>query len=252
MREIIKYSTHMQVPDYEIGDCGALEGILSKYNKLYHRREPIAMDYNEETSTLYIPSGLGQDYVRYLLQRNVVENESFDSYQPMSIRLTGFPRSELQNDLIKFLIGLDKYQFNRNLTQLVGNAETGGGKTFCAIAALAFLQMKTIIIVNRKNIVKNWIDSIDTYTDIDRRRILELNSSNIAKIMKNPALTKKYRIYVVTHRTLWSNGNTHGWDFIGSLFRNLGVGLKIYDEAHMEFHNMMMIDFHTNTRKTSI
>ena len=34
MREIIKYSTHMQVPDYEIGDCGALEGILSKYNKL--------------------------------------------------------------------------------------------------------------------------------------------------------------------------------------------------------------------------
>ena len=112
--------------------------------------------------------------------------------------------------------------------------------------------MKTIIIVNRKNIVKNWIDSIDTYTDIDRRRILELNSSNIAKIMKNPALTKKYRIYVVTHRTLWSNGNTHGWDFIGSLFRNLGVGLKIYDEAHMEFHNMMMIDFHTNTRKTSI
>ena len=89
-----------------------------------------------------IPSGLGQDYVRYLLQRNVVENESFDSYQPMSIRLTGFPRSELQNDLIKFLIGLDKYQFNRNLTQLVGNAETGEGKTFCAIAALAFLQMK--------------------------------------------------------------------------------------------------------------
>lgn len=250
MREIIKYSTHMQVPDYEIGDCGALEGILSKYNKLYHRREPIAMDYNEDTTTLYIPSGLGQDYVRYLLQRNVVENETFDSYQPMSIRLTGFPRSELQNDLIKFLIGLDKYQFNRNLTQLVGNAETGEGKTFCAIAALAFLQMKTIIIVNRKNIVKNWIDSIDQYTDIDRRRILELNSSNIAKIMKNPTLTKKYRIYVVTHRTLWSNGNTHGWDFIGSLFRNLGVGLKIYDEAHMEFHNMMMIDFHTNTRKT--
>ena len=53
MREIIKYSTHMQVPDYEIGDCGALEGILSNNNNMYHRRELLAMDYNEETSTLY-------------------------------------------------------------------------------------------------------------------------------------------------------------------------------------------------------
>lgn len=250
MRRIIKYATYCEVEDYELGECPKLEGMLSKYNKLYYRREAVAMDYDEESSTLTIPAGMNLKYISYLLGRPVDDNTITNTYDSVSIKLTGFPRSELQNDLIKFLIGLDQYQFNGNMTQLVGNAETGEGKTFCAIAAISFLSMKTIIIVNRKNIVKNWIDSIDTYTDLDRRRICELNTRMIEKIMDDPSIVKKYRVFVTTHRTIASNAAKYGWNWIRCLFANLRVGLKIYDEAHMEFHNMMMIDFHSNVRRT--
>lgn len=48
MRRIIKYATYCEVEDYELGECPKLEGMLSKYNKLYYRREAVAMDYDEE------------------------------------------------------------------------------------------------------------------------------------------------------------------------------------------------------------
>ena len=250
MNTIIVFPTHITIPDYDIGVCSKLEFILSRYDKVYHQYVAMGMWYDSEKRELYIPRGLDVDYVARLVGREVIYSDYFDDYGTLSLRMTKFPRSELQNDLIKFLIGLDSFSYNSALPQLIGNAETGEGKTFCAIAALVYLRMKTIIIVNRKNIIKNWIDSLDEYTDIDRKRILELTTANIKKLIHRPSLIKKYHIFVATHRTLQSNANTHGWNFITDLFKSLGIGLKIYDEAHMEFSAMTMTDFYTNTKKT--
>lgn len=250
MKAIVVNGSHIIVPDYNLGDCYKLESLLVKYDKLYHRYVPMAMEYDEEKQELIIPSGMNLKYICKLLGRNFLLSDNYDEFKSISLRLVKYPRSEIQNDLIRFLIGKNEYAGNTTEPQLIGNAETGEGKTFCAIAAMVFLRMKTIIIVNRKNIVKNWEDCIVDYTDIDRKRILVLTTPTINRILKNPKLIDKYYIFITTHRTLQVNGNSQGWDFITNLFKTLGIGLKIYDEAHMEFSSMMKIDFHTNTRKT--
>src|SRR5699024_9230537 len=50
-----------------------------------------------------------------------------------------------------------------------------------------------------------------------------------------------------THATLNSYGNKYGWDKVGELFKYLAIGLKFYDECHLSFDNMCMVDFYTNT-----
>lgn len=250
MKAIIERNTHIEIPDYEIGDCRRLESMLSKYDKVYHTFVAMGMDYDSDKQILYVPRGMGTEFVAKTIGRAIEVDSLYNPYQPISLRVVKYPRSELQNDLIRFLIGADKYATNTTNPQLIGNAETGEGKTFCAIVALAYLSMKTIIIVNRKNIVKNWIDCLCDYTDIDRRRILELTTANIYKLMKNPSLVKKYSIFVTTHRTIQSNASVNGWEYINEVFKTLQIGLKIYDEAHMEFNAMMLTDFHTNVKKT--
>ena len=54
----------------------------------------------------------------------------------------------------------------------------------------------------------------------------------------------------MSHNTIKSYADAYGWDKITLLFENLRVGLKFYDEAHLNFENMYMIDFFTNVYKT--
>ena len=57
-------------------------------------------------------------------------------------------------------------------------------------------------------------------------------------------------IYLVTHGTLKSYGDRFGWDKVSELFKHLKIGIKIFDEAHQNFENMLMIDYFTNVYKT--
>lgn len=62
--------------------------------------------------------------------------------------------------------------------------------------------------------------------------------------------TRRYKIFLITHSTLNDYAAENGWDAVGELFRALKIGLKIYDEYHYNFDNMIYIDTHTNTYKT--
>jgi hypothetical protein len=43
---------------------------------------------------------------------------------------------------------------------------------------------------------------------------------------------------------------SHGWEAVGELFKKLKIGMKFYDEAHLNFSNICMVDFYTNTYRT--
>ena len=152
--------------------------------------------------------------------------------------------------MIQFLIGGGVYQFNHNCSQLACNAETGEGKTFCAIAMMTYLRTKTIIIVNRVNIKDTWIEEFTKFTDIDHRRILALDTKTIGKILDGEFDPSPYNLFIVIHRTVANAAKLYGWKAIGELFIRCGIGLKIYDEAHKEFNSTCHIDAYTNTRKT--
>ena len=57
-------------------------------------------------------------------------------------------------------------------------------------------------------------------------------------------------VFLVNHQTIHQFGSKFGWETVKKFFETIKVGVKIYDEAHKYFSNILMIDFFSNTRKT--
>ena len=254
MAEIQKikcFRTHMELNDYELGDYPKLETKLSTWDKIYFRWIPKAYVYDEERKCLLIPSGIQTSMVEHITGRPVEIEYDVDSYEPMSIRMLAKPRDDLQRESISFLSGKGKYANYSSYSQMVLNLDTGKGKTFTAIALMSIKRLKSLIIVSTAKIKQQWIDKLQEYTDIDPAAITEIIGSPKCKsIINNPEKYKRSRIFITTHDTLRSFGNNYGWNNVHLLFEALKVGVKIYDETHQEFQNIVKVDCYSNTKFT--
>lgn len=250
MKSIIKYKTHYSVKDYRIGDFPKLERYFCVYNKVTHKYESLAIIYDKDSRELRFPGGANEYAVRSLSGSFIDYDNSYDLYDNISIRITIPPRNDLQKDMVKFLIGEGDYKWNKNCSQLACNAETGEGKTYAAISTMTYMRCRMLVVVNRKNIKENWINEICKFTDIDKIRVLDIDSSIIVDIVEGRIDPSKYYAFVVIHRTIQRVATTHGWNYITKFFQLLKIGLKVYDEANMEFANSVFIDCFTNTYRT--
>ena len=128
---------------------------------------------------------------------------------------------------------------------------TGKGKSYISIATISYFNIKSAIITYSINWLNQWKDYFLQYTDLKAKEIKLINSSStIKKIIDDPSYAEKYKIFLLSHNTIKSYAEANGWNQITVLFENLKVGLKFYDEAHLNFENMCMIDFFTNVYKT--
>ena len=105
------------------------------------------------------------------------------------------------------------------------------------------------------NIIKSKIylselqERIFEYTNLNSKQVCVIEGSgSIHRLMSkkdNDAV-----IYLVTHGTLKSYGDRYGWEKVGELLKYLKIGIKIFDEAHQNFENLLKIDYFTNVFKT--
>ena len=250
MNEIIKLPTHYVIPNYESGMYPELERNFSVWDKISFRLIPIGLIYNAKKKELYVPGGASPYLLRKITGREIEVAYRHDPYDRISLRITKPPRSKLQKDMVKFLIGEEEFEYNKNHRQLSCNAETGEGKTYAAISTMTYMKCKAIIIVNRREIKDNWMDEISKFTDIDKTCMLDVTVSVMRKILEGKLDTKKYYVFTIVHRTIQALANTDGWDAVTKFFQKIKVGLKVYDEANMEFVNSVHIDCYTDTFKT--
>lgn len=250
MNKIVVYRSHIEINDYNLGDKYYLEKKFSIYNKLYFRWEPKGMIYIPETKTLMLPRGTDILSLEREFGCEAVVDYTTDpirSIGPVGLKYT--PRDQDQIEAIKFMLGMDKYRINQHKTMLSLNLNTGKGKSYCAIATIAYAGYASAIITDTNGCLEQWAGYITEYTNIEREDIFHISGSpSIAKLFRMPP--DRYKIYLVSHATLKSYGDKYGWDKIHELFCYLGIGMKFYDEAHLDFANMMAIDSFTNTYKT--
>lgn len=250
-RKIICYHTHLELNDYHMGECIHLERSLSVWLENYFKYKPIAYVYDEERQCLLIPSGVSANWVSSLTNRPIEMNYDADPYEKMHMRMLKNPRDELQVESMKFLAGKDKYASYSKYPQLVLNLDTDSGKTFITMAQMAYKGLKTVIIVHSEFLQNQWITKLTTDTDIDPRKILPVvGSTRCMSIIEHPRKYKQYTIFVIKHDTIRSFGNNHGWNNVTRLFRAMNVGIKVYDEVHREFANIVYTDCYTNTKFT--
>lgn len=250
MAKITLKQTSIVISDYTPGDCLQLENYFTLYDPVTHTKFIKGMVYISETKTLILPRGMDIYLLESMFSTTAHIDYSNDSYGLTDeIMLQKLPKNDEQRQTLRFILGEGEYRYNKYKAQLCVNNNTGSGKTYVASAVAAYTLIRSIMISSTKGIINQWVERLQEYTDISRKDmcIIEGSGSIFRLLVSDPA---KYKIYLVTHSSLQSYGSTYGWDKVTELFVHLGIGLKIYDEYHLNFDNMVMIDGYTNTYKT--
>lgn len=249
MKKILVRHTSTIISDYHLGDCKRLEEMLSVWEKLYYRYKPY-YTYDEEKKELRIPRGIDINFLERAFETRAELNYEHDEYKAASFKIKTPPRDDIQRKALSFLVGENDFKYTKNHSQLSLNLTTGDGKTYCCIAAMTFLSMRTLIITHKDSIKEQWEESLYDFTTLDKEHICNIDGTKkLETLIKNKDKIK-YKVFLVNHRSLHSYAKKHGWESLQSAFSALGIGLKIYDEAHKEFANILRVDQYTNTKKT--
>ena len=250
MSKIIVKHSRIEVNNYELGDCPKLEYFFTIYDPVTHSYYMKGLDYDQKRKVLILPRGLDISWLEFTLNGDAKVDNNYDEFDYVSepIMIKNMPRDNEQREALRFILGKAEYHSNSTKSQLSINLNTGKGKTYVTVAAISYWLVRSIIIASTKGIINQWKDRIEEYTDIKPREIYIIEGSNSIERLFNRDVGQ-YKIFLASHATLKSYGDKNGWDKIGLLFKYLKIGIKVYDEAHQNFDNILKIDYHTNTYK---
>ena len=252
---IYAYYTHYEIVNYDMGDCPLLEKMFSIYDNVYHKLTYYCY-YDKEKKILYLPRGLDNNKLYDLTGKPIMnyvgEASRFDKVS-FSMKLT--PRDDVQKESIRYLLGKNEYAHTAGAPQLILALIGGGGKTYCATAAMNILGYKTMVICHTEDLIKQWIDRFAQYTNIPSGSIVKLSSQKELESYLNPdrdtsRMLKNVTVFITTHSLMHNFITKRGFDDTDKLFSNMGIGLKIIDEFHRNFMNTLLIDYATNVKKT--
>jgi hypothetical protein len=252
MHKIEVRHTCIVINDYTLGDAPNLERFFSIYDKLRHTYFPKGRYYDEENKRLYLPRGIDAFFVEKAIGVKAYLEKKADSYRMLGpIMIKYGPRDDVQKEAIRFLLAHNEYSYTRVKSQLSLNLNPGAGKTYISVVTMAYERVMTMMITSSLGWIEQWKKEILHYTDIQKDEIFIIAGvGTIARILNGMVDLGKIKFILASHDTIKSYGDKYGWDKVSELFKFIGVGLKIYDEAHLNFDNICMIDFFSNTIKT--
>ena len=248
--KIVLQQTRILINDYTPGDAPRLEKYFTLYDPVIHTSYTKGIIYDKDTKQLILPRGLDI----YLLEEifgavahTDMTNDAYETTDP--ILLKKLPRDDDQCKTLRFILGEGEFHRNKYKSQLCVNNSTGSGKTYVASATIAYTLYRSIVISANAGIINQWVERLQEYTDITPKDICIIRGQGVInRILATD--NSRYKIFLVTHSTLNEYAGNNGWSAVGDLFRALKIGLKIYDEYHYNFDNMIYIDGYTNTYKT--
>lgn len=242
------YRTHIEILPYTKGDNFELEKSHSIYDYITHSYIPTTYYY--DTPILYLPRGENLNVLENEFKRS--ELSIINTSDPISyfnqVDLLYDPRDDLQKVAVDFLTCQGNYTGASRYNQYTLNMETDAGKTYCMINAICKFHMKSIIFTHISAVKDQWIDGFHKFTTFEKERIINIDSSEKLEAIYRGEIVGD--IYITQHRTIMAYASTHGWISVRELFIRMEVGIKVFDEAHKFFNNILMLDFFTNTKKT--
>jgi superfamily II DNA or RNA helicase len=223
-----------------------LERLLGVWDKFAHKVKFRAMNIDGDVAI--VPGGVELGQIFALKRADWKDMRSF-FYEPrvVAMNLKVEPRGEHQEDAIQYLQGIGRHQFENQKMLCLG---TGQGKTFCALAHIARTQHAAIIFIDQKNLSDQWDEKVTEYTDIGTKEIYRIVGVDKMEKIKEKNSHQKYKLYLASIQTFAAYGKKHGWHAVGEWLQEAGIGIKVYDEAHVEWQTMCMIDLWSDVRQT--
>lgn len=254
MKKIVVYNNKIVINDYNYGDIQSLDTLFEIYDKANFVYQTVAAIYDRKNKTVTIPRGIDINYLEKVVDAYAFYDNSYNKprYNKNPILIKYPPKDDKQKEAIQFLSGDGSYKYTKKYPQLFLALDTGVGKTYLGIVYTALLNVKTIIITTSSQWLNQWRARFIEHTNIINREICSIEGSiGIDNLLsKKDSVYDKYKVYTVTHATLQSYASEHGWEAIDYLFKTLGIGLKIIDEAHLNFDNIYHIDYASSIYKT--
>ncbi|MGL5713248.1 MAG: DEAD/DEAH box helicase family protein [Paraclostridium sp.] len=251
--KIRRKNTHIEITDYDneedVSSLGKLAHRLSIYDKPTFTDHPILVDWNESKRVFKLYANIPDKEIMYDLGATPIASKTCDEFDNVDFKMKNQPRNTQQTSLINFISGRLNYEYTFRHPQVLVNVDTAFGKTFCTINALSILGYKFMIIVPASTLVKNWEEEIIKHTDMTSEDILVLNPSNLKKLNNGDIVPDDYKGFIMMHTTITSLAGGD-WSKVTELFKTLRIGVKVFDEIHKNFRNMVLIDLHTNTFKS--
>lgn len=241
------------IENYEIGECPELEASYLVWDPVTHKNFPFGMYYDTEEKKLYLHGGNKLRYILNKLGERYYDRINHHPYKELPfINLKYGPRDNDQVEALKFLCSQGEYENYTNCYLRSCNLTTGVGKTYTTIAAISFYRIKSIVITSSSTLLSQWKKEILKFTNIPDNKIQKINGSDVCNMIINGSSKKFDEAYIIlaTHGTLTSFVNRYGKDKLYELFEKLGIGIKIFDEAHDHFDSMFTIDIFTNVYQT--
>lgn len=246
-KTIIVKNSYILIKGYE--RCKKLEDCLTAFDNKFKTAVKYKLFLlDEDRQLMVIPAGFSLEYLGSLLPDYTIKfSEKTDSFAITSFKMTVPPRDERQERAGDFLLGIKDYYQLGNSTQKILALGTSVGKTYCTINYIQQRNVKSLIIVNRKQIGTQWIDEFLKFTNLKEKDFYVLSGKESIKTIMAKSKTN-HKVYIAIHNTL-GNFINDGGD-LSKLFQHLGIGIKVYDEAHLCFESMFNIDSRTNTMET--
>lgn len=236
------FNTHMELYPYSKEDYPVIEDMYTAVDKFSQKEFPCG--YIIEDGKLFLPRGTPVSKVEYItgIKANHLIQSDPNSQMSRQFHSVYDPRDKLQEDSIKFLTTEGGNQLGLNLS-------TGLGKTFCVAYSSTKLNEKTIIITPNEGLKQQWIATYHRMFDYRPKNLMNISGSNVMHAIMEDAIDP-VDIYFVNHQTLRSYMTSLNGYALHKFFKKIEVGIKVYDESHMEFANILLIDFFSNTNRT--
>lgn len=248
MDKIYGFHTHYEIMDYQLGDFKQLEVALSLWDsdtfQLYAKYY-----YDETQYILYVPRGFDPVILSNWSGQPIHFVKQCNESTKISFQMTTCPRTQSQEKAIRFLSGIDEFQDSKLDAQKVLIMPPGEGKTYCMIHAISLLRLRTMIIVPTNNLKDQWVQRIKDYTNLTDVNIETGSITKMARSLSNRALNKKI-FFVVTLAALDYYMTEYGPTSLNDVLIRLGIGIKVFDEAHKEYRRILMTDYFTNVKHT--
>ena len=236
------FNTHMELYPYTKDDYPWIEDIYTALDKFTQRAFPCG--YMIEDGKLYLPRGTPIGKIEQITKVQANYKTKIDPKEKMSREFKSLydPRDQLQEKAIEFLTK------NPN-PQLALNLATGLGKTFVTSYSSTILNEKTLIVTHNEGIKQQWIGTYHKMFDYRPKSLMNIAGSNIMEAILEDAIDQA-DVYFVNHQTLRSYMTQYNGYALHKFFKKLKIGVKVYDESHLEFANILLLDFFSNTNRT--
>lgn len=245
MIEVGRNSIVVRNVDLESTEFKKLNSTFSLYDQVQHKYTFGIFTIIDKD--IYLPESVGYERLQsFFPKKDVIINyKTTAKAARIMYNMKHTPRDDLQRDAIKFLSGIKNDDKNRSRFLSLA---TGMGKTFVTIHMISQLKKRPMIIVDTVDLASQWKREFLNHTDLTDSdvHILSGQASIDAELQKK---VEPGKIYIAIHRTL-SNMLAIDTNSVNFLMNKLQIGIRVFDESHVEFNNICKINSLSNVEYT--